>query len=67
MPPRQQRHITDASLVPYRSTACWIGTHHVCAESCPAVAPVDLLVVYEVCDCECHSAPGGFTPTEVQP
>ncbi|SOE74918.1 hypothetical protein SAMN05446589_5526 [Streptomyces sp. OV198] len=66
MPPRQQPHITDASAAPYRSTACGIGTHHACAESSPAVAPVDLPVVYEVCDCPCHSASSRSTPAEVR-
>ncbi|GGW59119.1 hypothetical protein CP966_02935 [Streptomyces galilaeus] len=66
MPPRRQPHITDASLVPYRSTACRIGTDHACADSCPVVAPVGLPVVYEVCDCECHSASGLSSLTEVQ-
>jgi hypothetical protein len=55
MPPRRQQHITDASVVPYRSTACRIGTHPACAESSPASAPVDLPVVYETCGCPCHS------------
>ncbi|MFF4147319.1 hypothetical protein ACFY0A_39840 [Streptomyces sp. NPDC001698] len=26
MPPRQQPYVGDALAVPYRSTACWIGT-----------------------------------------
>ncbi|UJV43422.1 hypothetical protein CVT30_29480 [Streptomyces sp. AMCC400023] len=66
MPPRRQPHITGTSSVPYRSTACRIGTHHACAESSPTVAPVDLPVIYEVCDCPCHAAPDQSTPAEVQ-
>ena len=66
MPPRRQPHITDASPVPYRSTACRIGTHHACAESSPTVAPVDLPVIYEVCDCPCHASSNQPPPAEVQ-
>ena len=47
----------------YRSTACQIGTHHACAESTPESAPVDLPLIYEACDCLCHSAPGQSEPT----
>jgi hypothetical protein len=66
MPPRQQTRITDTSAVPYRSTACRIGTHYSCAESSPASSPVDLPVVYEACDCPCHSMSGQMQPPEVQ-
>lgn len=66
MPLRRQPHITDASPVPYRSTACRIGAHHACGESAPTVAPVDLPVIYEVCDCPCHAASSQSTPAEVQ-
>lgn len=66
MPPRRQPHVTGTSSVPYRSTACRIGTHHACAESSPTVAPVDLPVIYEVCDWPCHAAPDQSTPAEVQ-
>jgi hypothetical protein len=62
MPPRRQRHLADTSSVPYRSTACRIGTHSVCTESSPAPAPDDLPVIYEACDCSCHSAPGRSAP-----
>ncbi|MFF4962809.1 hypothetical protein [Streptomyces sp. NPDC001222] len=55
MPPSQQPRITHAEAASYRSTACRIGTHHACAESSPATAPIDLPVVYEACDCACHS------------
>jgi hypothetical protein len=54
MPPQRQTLGTDTS---YRSTACQIGTHHACAESSPESAPVDLPLIYEACDCLCHSAP----------
>lgn len=66
MPPRRQTRVTDAPVVPYRSTACRIGTHDTCAESSPASGPVDLPVVYEACDCSCHTAPGQMKPTGVQ-
>lgn len=65
MPPRQQPHITAASAVPYRSTACRIGTHLACAESSPVSAPFDLPVVYETCACPCHSVSDQPTPGEV--
>ncbi|TXS62412.1 hypothetical protein EAO69_38975 [Streptomyces sp. me109] len=55
MSPRQRLHSTGASAAPYRSTACRIGTHPACAESSPTSAPVDLPVIYEACDCPCHS------------
>lgn len=66
MPSRRQPRVTDTSAVPYRSTACRIGTHDSCAESSPASAPVDLPVVYEACDCPCHSVSGQMKPSEVQ-
>jgi hypothetical protein len=65
MTTRRQPHVTDAAVVPYRSTACRIGTHLACAESSPAAAPVDLPVVYEPCDCPCHSIPDRSTGAEV--
>lgn len=66
MPPRRQLHVTDASAVPYRSTACRIGTHLACAESSPVSAPIDLPVVYETCACLCHSASDRSTLVEVE-
>lgn len=66
MPPRQRPYITDTSAIPYRSTACRIGTHLACAESSPASAPVDLPVVYEACECPCHSAFDRSTTAEVK-
>lgn len=54
MPSQRQTLGTDTS---YRSTACQIGTHRACAESSPESAPVDLPLIYEACDCLCHSAP----------
>jgi hypothetical protein len=42
----------------YRSTACQIGTHRACTESSPDPVPVDLPLIYEACDCLCHSTPG---------
>jgi hypothetical protein len=66
MPSRRQPHIEDASAASYRSTACRIGTHPACAESSPAPAPVDLPVVYETCDCPCHSPFVPSAPAEVK-
>ncbi len=66
MSPRQQIRVTDASTVPYCSTACRMGTHPLCTESSPVSAPVDLPVVYETCACLCHSIPGRSEPREVQ-
>jgi hypothetical protein len=66
MPHRRKFYIAAASTAPYRSTACRIGTHPTCSESTPAAAPTDLPVVYEVCDCSCHSASDWSTPREVK-
>lgn len=66
MSPRQQLRVTEASAVPYRSTACRIGTHPLCTESSPVSAPIDLPVVYETCACPCHSIPGHSKPREAQ-
>jgi hypothetical protein len=66
MTPRRQPHITDAAAVPYRSTACRIGTHPTCAESSPVSVPADLPVVCEACDCPCHSMPDRSTGAEVK-
>lgn len=54
---RQQLYGPDASAVSYRSTVCSVGTHHECAESSPALAPIDVPLIYEACDCPCHSVP----------
>ncbi|MFJ3643342.1 hypothetical protein ACIPRD_26800 [Streptomyces sp. NPDC090108] len=50
---------------PYRSAACSIGTHLVCVESSPALAPVDVPVIYEACGCPCHLKRDQLTPEEV--
>lgn len=55
MPSRQQPHTTQPGPESYRSTSCRIGTHHACAESSPLTAPVDVPVIYETCDCPCHT------------
>lgn len=55
MPHRRQPHIADAASVPYRSTACRIGTHHVCADASPTPISADIPVICEACDCPCHS------------
>jgi hypothetical protein len=58
MAPGRQPHATDSLPIPYRSVACRIGMHPVCAESDPAAAPSDVPVIYEACDCSCHSTAG---------
>ncbi|MFJ4731597.1 hypothetical protein ACIP6V_04600 [Streptomyces sp. NPDC088770] len=63
----RKSHLTGTSSVPYRSAACRIGTHPVCAESSPVSAPIDVPVIYEVCDCPCHSAVDPSTPVGVAP
>lgn len=65
MPPRRQPYPTGTAPVPYRSIACWIGTHHSCIEPSPSLAPADVPVIYEVCDCPCHSTPDPSAPVEV--
>lgn len=65
MPPRRQPRGADTTSVPYRSIACRIGTHPSCVESSPFLAPVDVPVIYEACDCPCHSAPDRPAPVEV--
>jgi hypothetical protein len=65
MPSRRQPYLKDASPVPYRSTVCRIGTHPACAEASPASAPAGVPLIYEACDCPCHSAPDRSSPAEV--
>lgn len=66
MPYRAQRRLANAEAAPYRSVSCRIGTHLACAESAPAAAPVDVPVVYEACDCPCHSAPSRLATVKVK-
>ncbi|MCW5250069.1 hypothetical protein [Streptomyces sp. SHP 1-2] len=63
MSPGQEPRLTDASS--YRSADCRIGAHLVCAESSPETAPVGLPVIYEACDCPCHSTVGPAVRAEV--
>ncbi|MEW1867755.1 hypothetical protein AB0420_06125 [Streptomyces caelestis] len=63
MPSRQQPHTTHPGPDSYRSTSCRIGTHHACAESSPLTAPVDVPVIYETCDCSCHTITKCPAPT----
>jgi hypothetical protein len=58
-------YLTGTSSVPYRSTACRIGTHPACAEASPASAPVGVPLIYEACDCPCHSVPDRNASAEV--
>ncbi|MFG2671435.1 hypothetical protein [Streptomyces sp. NPDC048445] len=57
MSPRRQPRGADTTSVPYRSIACRIGTHSSCVESSAFLAPVDVPLIYEACDCQCHSMP----------
>ncbi|OPF79305.1 hypothetical protein VT50_0216615 [Streptomyces antioxidans] len=66
MPSQQQPDSPDASVAPYQSTACRIGTHHACAESSPALAPVDVPLIYEACDCLCHPVSGETRPADAK-
>jgi hypothetical protein len=67
MPSRQQTSSPSAFGASYHSIACRIGTHHMCAESSPAPAPIDVPVIYEACDCLCHPVSGCSTPGEAEP
>lgn len=62
MPPRQQLRAPGPDS--YRSASCQIGTHRACAESSPATAPVDVPVIYEACDCSCHTIANRPAPME---
>lgn len=66
MPPRRQQSGADTASVPYRSIACRIGTHYSCVESFPFLAPADIPVIYEACDCPCHSTPNRPAPVDVK-
>ncbi len=48
----------------YRSSSCAIGTHHECAQSSPATAPVGVPVIYEACACSCHVADDAPEPRQ---
>lgn len=65
MPPRQQPRSADTTSVPYRSIPCRIGTYSSCVESSPFLAQVDVSVIYEACDCPCHSTPDRSGPVDV--
>lgn len=54
-----------ADPTPYRSSSCTIGTHHECAQSSPATAPVGVPVIYEACDCPCHTPTDRPEPRQV--
>ncbi len=49
----------------YRSSSCAIGTHPECAQSSPATAPVGVPVIYEACDCSCHTPDAAPAPRQV--
>ncbi|MFJ3922651.1 hypothetical protein [Streptomyces sp. NPDC090022] len=53
-----------AKAAPYHSTACRIGTHHECAHSSPATAPLGIPVIYEACACSCHAPSTHHASTE---
>lgn len=65
MPPGQPPGITQGATVPYRSTACWIGTHGACAEPFPAAPVIDAPLIYETCSCACHLMTDGGSAREV--
>lgn len=65
MPLHRQPRVTYVEAVPYRSGSCRVGTHHACTEFSPAAAPVDVPVIYEACDCVCHTATNGDSSAEV--
>ncbi|MFI1280454.1 hypothetical protein ACH4U5_06750 [Streptomyces sp. NPDC020858] len=54
-----------AETSPYRSISCAIGTHHECAQSSPATAPVGVPVIYEACECPCHTPDDRSEPRRV--
>ncbi|MDX3337274.1 hypothetical protein ACFY72_02955 [Streptomyces globisporus] len=62
MPPRRELHPTGTASDPYRSIACWIGTHHSCTDPAPPAATDDVPVIYEECICPCHSTPDPSVP-----
>ncbi|MET9107638.1 hypothetical protein [Streptomyces zhihengii] len=66
LPPRRLG-VTGFSTALYRSPSCRIGTHLTCTTSSTAVAPPDLPVVFETCDCTCHSAAGRSAQAEEGP
>ncbi|WP_255954595.1 hypothetical protein [Streptomyces odontomachi] len=41
-------------LEPYRSVECRIGTH-MCGEGEPRQFAADLPLIYEICQCTCHT------------
>ena len=55
MAPHQRPRAMPGKLAPYRSISCRIGTHGECVQSSPATAPVGVPVVYEACNCSCHT------------
>lgn len=65
MKPRRQPYTTTVAI-PYRSTACRIGTHRTCADASPLLPSVDIPVVYETCGCLCHSTPDRFACAGVE-
>ncbi|ARP71274.1 hypothetical protein LK07_17460 [Streptomyces pluripotens] len=68
MPPHPRHRITQTSVASYRSAACRIGTHITCTEAAASSTPVEtgLPVIYETCDCPCHSAPDHSKRWEVK-
>lgn len=60
-------YATHARVIAYRSTSCAIGTHYDCTQSSPATAPVGVPVIYEACDCSCHTTADRPDPDRVTP
>ncbi len=65
MPRRQQPRIMHERAVPFRSISCRIGTHRECVQSTPTDSPVGVPVIYEACDCPCHTVADHVSPREV--
>lgn len=65
MRPRPHPRPAHTAAIPYRSSACRIGTHDECGHSSPTSAPVGVPVIYEVCTCPCHPHIGEGPPRKV--
>jgi hypothetical protein len=65
MPPGRPPGVTHEASVPYKSSACYIGTHGACTQSSPTAPPIDAPLIYETCGCGCHSRAAGGSAQEV--
>lgn len=55
MPLRHEPRVAHTLASLYRSSSCLIGTHDACTQSVPAEAPDGVPVIYEACNCTCHT------------